>query len=261
MRVKRVAARLRLSVRRCSPRVEASPPGGDEDLLEEIPANFFGRIQRLARAAVALLRARGSFYRVPDTVLPVPQRSDVNPSLGLGEEAILVVQREPASMPTSRSLTGLVCSSMPEPYARRLSSIVDDRDRFDLDQVIGVGQRLHPDECVGRLVIAEQRQPARFDRRQVLAPVIDDEDRDLGHLLRPSTCGCESTTDVAEHLASLGRRVTGTDEVVVLILGLLPGDEDQPVSGRDDDLRVCRGSGQILGVDEFERHGSPLQQR
>ena len=36
---------------------------------------------------------------------------------------------------------------------------------------------------------------------------MNDEDRDLGHLLRPGTGSSESTADVAEHLAGLGRGV------------------------------------------------------
>jgi len=111
-----------------------------------------------------------------------------------------------------------------------------------------VGQRLHADQCVGRLVIAEQCHPSVLDRRQVVAPVTHHEDRDLGDLLRSRTGGSESTTDVAEYLASLDPEVTGTDELAVLILGLLPGDEDQFAAGPDDDVRVCRGSGQVFGL-------------
>ena len=36
-----------------------------------------------------------------------------------------------------------------------LSSAVENRDRFNLDQAAGMGQRLHPHECVGWLVIPE----------------------------------------------------------------------------------------------------------
>jgi len=68
-----------------------------------------------------------------------------------------------------------------------------------------VGQRLHPHQCVGWLVIPEERDPALFDRWQVLSPVLNNEDRDLGHLLGPGTAGGERTTDVVERLAGLDR--------------------------------------------------------
>jgi hypothetical protein len=48
-------------------------------------------------------------------------------------------------------------------------------------------------------------------------------------------------------------QVTETDEVALFIFGFLAGDEDQPASGRDDDMGVGQGSGQVLGIDAFER--------
>ena len=63
-------------------------------------------------------------------------------------------------------------------------------------------------------------------------------------------------SDVAEHLTGLGGEVTGTDEVALLVLRLLAGDEHQPRSGRDHDLRVRLGSGQVFGIDAFESHCS-----
>jgi hypothetical protein len=45
---------------------------------------------------------------------------------------------------------------------------IDDRDRLDLDQVLGFGQRLHPHDGVGGLVVAECRDPRLRDIGQVL---------------------------------------------------------------------------------------------
>jgi hypothetical protein len=72
-------------------------------------------------------------------------------------------------------------------------------------------------------VIAEQRHPALLDHRQLIAPVVDDEDGDLGHLLRPGAGSRESAAEVGEHLAGLDRQVTGTYEVPVGIFGFLAG--------------------------------------
>jgi hypothetical protein len=60
--------------------------------------------------------------------------------------------------------------------------VVEHRDRVDLGQVLGSGQRHYPDYRVGWLVIAEQRLPGLFDHWQVLWPVMNDIDRDLGDL-------------------------------------------------------------------------------
>jgi hypothetical protein len=45
-----------------------------------------------------------------------------------------------------------------------------------------------------------------------------------------------------------------SDEVALLVLGDLAGDEDQPGSGPDGHMGAGRGGGQIPGVDAFERH-------
>jgi hypothetical protein len=43
--------------------------------------------------------------------------------------------------------------------------MVNDRDRVNLDQVVGIGQRRYPHEHVCWLVISEQRYPGLFDNR------------------------------------------------------------------------------------------------
>jgi hypothetical protein len=43
--------------------------------------------------------------------------------------------------------------------AYRADGSVDDRDRVDLDQQLGVGKRLHAEHDVGGLVVAEDRNP------------------------------------------------------------------------------------------------------
>jgi hypothetical protein len=132
---------------------------------------------------------------------------------------------------------------------------VDDRYRFDLDQAARMSQRLYPDQRVDGLVISEQRFAARLDRWQVLVTVINDEDGDLGHLVRPGTRGSESTADVVERLARLNRQITRTDEFALPIFGDLPSDENQPAPGRDDDVGVRLGRSQVSGIDAFEWHG------
>ena len=76
---------------------------------------------------------------------------------------------------------------------------------------------------------------------------------DLAHLLRSGTGSGEGTTDVGKHLTGLESQITGADEVALLILGFLAGDEHQPASSRDNYMGVRRGSGQVLGIDELER--------
>ena len=84
------------------------------------------------------------------------------------------------------------------------ASAVDHRDRVDLDQVLGSGQRLYPDYRVGWLVIAEQRLPGLFGRWQVRGPVVNDIDRDLGDLPGARIAGSEGAAEISEHLAGLG---------------------------------------------------------
>jgi hypothetical protein len=59
---------------------------------------------------------------------------------------------------------------------RLVALVVDDRDRVDLDQVLGSGQRLHSHHSVGWLVIAEQACPGMLNDRQVLGPMVNDVD-------------------------------------------------------------------------------------
>jgi hypothetical protein len=70
-------------------------------------------------------------------------------------------------------------------------------------------------------VVPEQRHPGLFDNRQVLTPVINDVDRDLGYLLRPGTTSSESTAEIGKHLAGLDRQITATDEIALYIFGFL----------------------------------------
>jgi hypothetical protein len=66
-----------------------------------------------------------------------------------------------------------------------------------------------------------------------------------------------ATAEVGVYLARLGGQVTGTDEVAMNVLGFLAGDEHHPGSGRDDDVGVGGGSGQVFGVDELSVTGLP----
>ncbi len=74
--------------------------------------------------------------------------------------------------------------------------MVNDRDRVNLDQVVG-GQRRYADHHVCRLVISEQRYPGLFDNRQAfVACVIDDVDCDLADLVRPGAGRPETNTNL-----------------------------------------------------------------
>ena len=110
-------------------------------------------------------------------------------------------------------------------------SAVDDRDRVDLDEVLGPGQCLYPDNRVGWLVIAEQRRPGLFDHWQVLRPVVSHVDSDLGDLLGMGTGSGERAAKVGEHLMGLGCQVTRADEVALGVLGFLASDEHRLGSG------------------------------
>ena len=66
--------------------------------------------------------------------------------------------------------------------------------------------------------------------------------------------GSEGAAEVGVDLAGLGGQVTGADQVAVNVFGFLAGDEHHPGSGRDDDVGVGGGSGQVFGVDELECH-------
>ena len=117
-----------------------------------------------------------------------------------------------------------------------------------------MGQPLDSDQRVDGLVIPEQAHSARFDHRQTLGPVIDDEDGDPGHMLRPGARGGERTTDVVERLASLNRQITGTDEVALRVFRDLPSYEHQPRPTRNDHVGIRLGSCQVRGIDALERH-------
>jgi hypothetical protein len=79
-------------------------------------------------------------------------------------------------------------------------------------------------------------------------------DRYLGNLVEPRAGGGESTADIGEHLVSLRRQVTRSDEVSLFVFGFLTGDEHQPSSRRDYDMAVRRRCRQFGGIDALERH-------
>jgi hypothetical protein len=85
---------------------------------------------------------------------------------------------------------------------------------------------------------------------------VDDVDRDLGDLFGAGAGGGQGTAEVGVYLAGLGGQVAGTDEVTVNVFGFLAGDEHHPGSGRDDDVGVGGGNGQVFGVDELECHSA-----
>jgi hypothetical protein len=131
---------------------------------------------------------------------------------------------------------------------------VDDRDSVNLDQTTGMGERRYAYERVGWLVVPEQRYPTLFDRAQMFIAVVDDEDRELGDVLRSGAASSERTPNVGERLAGLHRQVTGTDEVAFVIFGDLTSDKDQLGSRRDDNVAVGLGRRKITGIDGFDRH-------
>jgi hypothetical protein len=97
-----------------------------------------------------------------------------------------------------------------------------------------------------------------LDDRQVLGPVVNDVDRDLGDLFEAGAGGGQGTAEVGVYLAGLGGQVTRADEVAVNVFGFLAGDKHHPGSGRDDDVGVGGGSGQVLGVDELKCHAASV---
>ena len=109
-------------------------------------------------------------------------------------------------------------------------SVVGNRDRVNLDQVLGSSQRLNTYQRVDRLVVAEQRNPRVLDHGQVLRPVSNNEDRDLGYLISPRAGRRKSTAEIGEHLTCLCCQVTEPDYIALTVLGLLAGDEKQPAS-------------------------------
>ena len=89
------------------------------------------------------------------------------------------------------------------------ASAVGDRDRVDLDQVPGSGERLHSHHGVGWLVLAEQVLSGSLDDRQVFVPVVNDVDRDLGDLIGAGASGGQCTAEVGVYLAGLAARSPG----------------------------------------------------
>jgi hypothetical protein len=135
-----------------------------------------------------------------------------------------------------------------------ITSFTGDRDGVDLDQVPGPGQGRHAYQRVGGLVLPEQGCPGLFDHRQVLGPVMHDEDRYLGHLVEASAPGGHRPAEVGEHLAGLGGQVTGADEVALRVLGFLAGDEHHLAARRDDHVGVGGRRWQAVRVDELVLH-------
>src|SRR5262245_38561867 len=95
----------------------------------------------------------------------------------------------------------------------RRASVVYDRDRLDLDEVLRPGQCLYPHNRVCWLVVAEQAHPGPLDHWQILRSVVSDIDSDLGDLAGMGTGGCECATKIGVHLMSLGGQVAPADEV------------------------------------------------
>lgn len=82
---------------------------------------------------------------------------------------------------------------------------VNDRERIDLDQIVGIGQRRYPHQYVGWFVISEQRCPRLLDSRQAFTLVIDDVDCDLDDLPRLCT-GSGKCTALARNEHPLASR-------------------------------------------------------
>ena len=98
------------------------------------------------------------------------------------------------------------------------ASAVGDRDRVDLDQVPGSGERLHSHHGVGWLVLPEQVLSGPLDDRQVFGPVVNDVDGDLGDLIGAGAGGGQGAAEVGIYLAGLGGQVTRADEVEEVFL-------------------------------------------
>jgi len=132
--------------------------------------------------------------------------------------------------------------------------VVDNRHRVNLDQVLRSGQRFHTDERVDGLVGPEQHDPSIFDHRQVFRPVVNNEDCELGHLIRSSTSRRECTAKIGEDLTCLDCQVIETDDITLTILRLLAGDEDKPATSCHDHMGVGGWSRKIRRIDLFKGH-------
>src|SRR5689334_24968242 len=101
--------------------------------------------------------------------MSAPSRSATTTRAPRSRKSAAVAARIPAAPPVTR--TALFVSSTrvtyPEPgrCTRRPTpgGLVDDGDRVDLDQKSRLGQRVHRQEGVGGLVVAEHRDPRRRD--------------------------------------------------------------------------------------------------
>ena len=126
----------------------------------------------------------------------------------------------------------------------------DNSDRVNLDQVPWLRQRLPSDQGVGRLVVTEHRHPGWRDVGQVLGLVVNDIDRDLGHLRRSGSGSGKGMADVGERLAGLGSQVARSDKPALCVVRHLSCDEDQAAAGRGNHLRIGPRRGQRLGIDD-----------
>jgi hypothetical protein len=117
---------------------------------------------------------------------------------------------------------------------------IDNSESLDLNQILGLSERLHAYQGGGGLVVTEYRHPGLRNISQISGPVMDDVDRELGHLLGSGSRGGKAAAHVGERLAGLGSQITGTYNVALGVMGHLSGDEHQPAAGRGDDLRIAR---------------------
>src|SRR5262245_27010480 len=183
--------------------------------------------------------------------------------------SVSVVLRLVASCPASnRSLAGsLLTSRSPGSptsvgtiWTQRAADSWRRRDRFDLDEELLPGKRLHTHERAGRrLCIRPEEGRAGFaNDRQHLGSVVDDEGRRLDEILRASSNCSKGGLQVCVDLARLGSEVPLADDLALGIEPYLAGDEDELAARHGDDLRVPGRLRELRRIEVLHLHALRL---
>ncbi len=132
------------------------------------------------------------------------------------------------------------------------------RGRLYLNHEFRLGQRLHADQRTGWKGVSKDSSARIPNGRQMLGRIASNVNGQFRDVSRSGTCRRQRPTNVQKGLLGLVGKVGIRGDLTAAIHRDLAGDEDQPITSRQDHLAVRLGLEEPLRIQSLKRHTNPI---
>ena len=134
-----------------------------------------------------------------------------------------------------------------------------DRHRFDLDELAGIAEHRHAQQCARRVVVAEGIADDLPGSDQVGTGARGDVHGRLGHVSQPSTRCAKRYGEVGHHPLSLGCDIVRRHDGAIVVERAGPGGEHQASGWRHGGVRVRDRVGEGGAADQLDGCHLPIK--